>query len=64
MVVFLDLHPQQVNDGISGGLVLHVADGWVLQELIAAACHTAEDIQVYCKSCRLLLIAHYVSYLE
>lgn len=45
MVVFLDLHPQQVNDGISGGLVLHVADGWVLQELIATACHTAEDIK-------------------
>ena len=41
MVVLLYQQPEQVDDCIPGGLALHVADGGVLKELVAAACHTA-----------------------
>jgi len=58
VVVLLDQQPQQVDDCISGGLVLDVADGGVLKELVAAARHTTvgtdpgkkEEVQAHCRA--------------
>lgn len=41
MIVFLHHDSEDVNDGVSVGLALHVAYGGVFQEFIATACHTA-----------------------
>lgn len=56
MVVLLDQQPKQVNDGISGRLVLDMADGGVLKELVTATRHTAvgrdvgrkEEVEAHC----------------
>lgn len=44
MIVLLDENPQQMDYAIPGGLTLNMADGWVLQQLIATASYTAKKI--------------------
>lgn len=42
VIIFLNQQPQEVDYTVSGGFTLHMAYGWVLKELVAAAGHTAK----------------------